>query len=161
MQWYSHGSKKFQTAQPIFVNMVRILILCTGNSCRSQMAEGFLKSFDPDLEVYSAGTEPSGEVHPNAMAVMQETGIDISEGLPKHVDQFIEEPFDYVITVCDDARESCPVFTGKVRHRLHLGFEDPARATGTKEEVMGVFRMIRDQIREAFYQFYSDNLKNR
>ena len=138
--------------------MMRILILCTGNSCRSQMAEGFLKSFDPALKVYSAGTQPSGEVHPKATVVMQEAGIDISKGFPKGVDQFIEESFDYVITVCDDARESCPVFTGKVRHRLHFGFEDPARATGTEEEVMEVFRTIRDLIRKTFYQFYSENL---
>lgn len=123
------------------------------------MAEGFLRSFNPALEVYSAGTDPSGKVHPKAVAVMREAGIDISKGYPKHVDRFMEHPFDYVVMVCDDAREACPVFTGEVRHRIHLSFKDPAYVTGTEEEVMKVFRTIRDQIREAFHQFYTDNFK--
>ena len=139
--------------------MTRILILCTGNSCRSQMAEGFLKSFDPSLEVYSAGTNPSGAVHPKAIQVMQEVGIDISKGYPKDVDQFIEKPFDYVITVCDHARETCPVFIGQVKERLHIGFEDPAEATGTEEEILSVFRRVRDEIKQAFYDFYLQKIK--
>ena len=134
---------------------MRILVLCTGNSCRSQMAEGFLRSFDASLEVHSAGTHPAARVHPHAVRVMQEMGIDLSTQRPKSVDLFRHEPFDYVITVCDSAKESCPVFTGKVRHRLHMGFEDPADATGTEEQVLSTFRRIRDEIRDRFREFYS------
>jgi arsenate reductase len=133
---------------------MKILILCTGNSCRSQMAEGFLRSFDPDIEVVSAGTRPEKQVNPNAIKVMKELGIDISGHFPKHVDQFVNEVFDYVITVCDNARESCPLFTGKVGKRLHIGFEDPAEARGTEEEVLAVYRQIRDEIRKEFEKFY-------
>ena len=139
--------------------MTRILILCTGNSCRSQMAEGFLKSFDPFLEVYSAGTKPSAQVHPMAIQVMKEAGIDISDGHPKDVNQFIDYPFDYVITVCDHAKETCPVFTGEVNERLHIGFEDPAEATGSEEEILSVFRKVRDEIKKDFYQFYLEKIK--
>ncbi len=138
--------------------MSKILILCTGNSCRSQMAEGFLKFFDHGLEVYSAGTAPSQAVHPKAIQVMQELNIDISKGKPKNVDKFTGQTFDYVITVCDDAREACPVFTGKVGYQLHIGFEDPAIATGTEEEVLEVFRRIRNEIQRDFSKFYQDHL---
>ncbi len=138
---------------------MKILILCTGNSCRSQMAEGFLKSFGNDAEVYSAGTIPSKEVHPLAVRVMREAGIDISRNRPKNAEQFTAGSFDYVITVCDDARESCPLFTGKVKHRLHYGFEDPAKANGTAEEILDVFRKIRDEIRDRFYAFYVEHIK--
>jgi arsenate reductase (thioredoxin) len=133
---------------------MRILILCTGNSCRSQMAEGFLRSFDPGLEVFSAGTYPAPEANPLAVSVMKEAGIDISQNIPKSVDLFVNDPFDYVITVCDDAKESCPYFSGHVRNRLHMGFEDPAKATGTGEEVLEVYRKIRDQIKGEFRIFY-------
>lgn len=136
----------------------KILILCTGNSCRSQMAEGFLKSFDPKLEVYSAGTKPSGQVHPKAIQVMKEVGIDISGNYPKSTDRFISQSFDYVITVCGNANENCPVFTGKVKHRQHIGFEDPAEATGTEQEVLAEFRKIRDQIKDRFNKFYHSKL---
>ncbi|MCX6151138.1 MAG: arsenate reductase ArsC [Ignavibacteriales bacterium] len=139
----------------------RILILCTGNSCRSQMAEGFLKSFDPQLEVYSAGTNPAKQVSAKAIQVMKELGIDLGKNFPKKVDQFINEPFDYVITVCDNAKESCPVFIGKVGKQLHIGFEDPADAVGTEEEIIAVFRKIRDEIKERFYQFNMDELKHK
>ncbi|HHJ52942.1 MAG TPA: arsenate reductase ArsC [Caldithrix abyssi] len=139
--------------------MTRILVLCTGNSCRSQMAEGFLKSFDPKLEVYSAGTAPSERVHPKAVQVMAEEGIDISKGYPKLVDDFIDQAFDYVITVCDSAKETCPVFTGKVKHRLHIGFDDPAEATGSEEEVLAVFRRVRDEIKRDFSKFYQEQIK--
>lgn len=132
---------------------VRVLILCTGNSCRSQMAEAFLKSLRPQWEVYSAGTAPGPEVHPRAIQVMKEIGIDLSGHRPKSVDQFLDQPFDYVITVCDHARETCPVFLGPVKHQVHIGFEDPAVATGTDEEVLAVFRRVRDEIREAFTRF--------
>ena len=137
----------------------KILILCTGNSCRSQMAEGFLKSFDSELEVYSAGTKPAERVNPKAIQVMQEMGIDISKNYPKDVEQFVNESFDYVITVCDNAKETCPVFTGKVGQQLHIGFEDPAEATGTEEEVLAVFRRVRDEIKVKFWEFYQ-SLKN-
>lgn len=138
----------------------RILILCTGNSCRSQMAEGFLKSFDNSLDVFSAGTKPSSQVHPKAIQVMKEVGIDLSKNYPKHSDQFINDSFDYVITVCDNAKESCPVFLGKVGKQLHIGFEDPADATGTEEEIIYVFRKIRDEIKSDFFEFYLKNLKS-
>ncbi|MBL7961478.1 arsenate reductase ArsC [bacterium] len=137
----------------------KILILCTGNSCRSQMAEGFLKSFDGNLEVYSAGTRPSGQVHPKAVQVMREEGVDISKNYPKNTDQFIQQSFDYMITVCSNADENCPVFIGKVMHRQHIGFEDPAEATGSEEEILNEFRKIRDQIKERFYDLYRKELQ--
>ncbi len=140
---------------------MKILILCTGNSCRSQMAEGFLKSFDNRLEVYSAGTDPSDRIHPKAVEVMREIGMDISEGYPKSVDGFVDQSFDFVITVCDAAKETCPVFSGRVKHRLHLGFEDPAEATGTDDEILAVFRRIRDEIRIVFNEFYRKNVRER
>lgn len=130
----------------------RILILCTGNSCRSQMAEGFLKSFDPSLEVYSAGTQPASRVSSHAIVVMKELGIDISHHTPKNVDQFVSQPFEYVITVCDNANETCPVFSGSVKHRLHIGFDDPTWTTGTEEEILNAHRRVRDQIKAEFCQ---------
>jgi arsenate reductase len=138
---------------------MKILVLCTGNSCRSQMTEGFLKSFDSRLEVYSAGTSPSSRVNPFAIRVMQEVGIDISDGRPKKVDTFLDEPFDYVITVCDDADKNCPYFRGKVGKRLHIGFPDPATATGTEEEILTVFRQSRDDIAAKFRKLYDGELK--
>lgn len=140
--------------------MIRILILCTGNSCRSQMAEGFLKSFDNSLEVHSAGTGPSDSVHPKAIEVMNEVGIDLSQNFPKNVDQFLDMHIDYVITVCDNARETCPIFTGKVDINLHIGFDDPAEATGSEEEIISVFRRVRDEIKHDFRDFYISNIKN-
>ncbi len=137
---------------------LRILILCTGNSCRSQMAEGFLRALDARLEVYSAGTAPAKQTHPKAVQVMAEVGVDISRGYPKPVEQFVHVSFDYVITVCDHARETCPVFTGKVRHRLHIGFDDPAEATGSEREVLAVFRRVRDEIQEKFTGLYRKEL---
>ena len=125
------------------------------------MAEGFLKSLDPELEVYSAGTQPSVQVSAAAIQVMQEIGIDISHGLPKNVSQFLSDSFDYVITVCDDADQNCPVFTGREKHRLHIGFADPARAVGSQEEVLAVFRTVRDQIKARFSQFYDRTVKPR
>jgi arsenate reductase (thioredoxin) len=137
----------------------RILILCTGNSCRSQMAEGILKNLDPSLQVFSAGVSPASHISSKAITVMKEIGIDISYYKPKLVDQFIADPFDYVITVCDHAKETCPFFTGKVMHRLHIGFDDPAEASGTEEEILSVFRRVRDEIKEKFTEFYSISLK--
>ena len=138
---------------------MKILILCTGNTCRSQMAEGFLKTMDPSLEVYSAGTEPGERVHPVAIEVMKEKGIDLGNRRPKPVEQFINTPFDYVITVCDGAKEACPVFSGEVKHRLHIGFDDPAEATGTPEEVKAVFTRVRDEIERKFTRFYNKEIK--
>jgi len=139
----------------------KILILCTGNSARSQMAEGFLKSLDPNLEVYSAGTHPSPQVNPSAIQVMKEIGIDVSSSRPKNVSQFLKDSFDYVITVCDDADQHCPFFTGQVKHRLHIGFADPARAKGSEEEVLVVFRAVRDQIKARFSEFWESEVKSR
>ena len=137
---------------------MRILILCTGNSCRSQMAEGFLGSIDPRLEVFSAGTNPAPAVNPFAVAVMKEAGIDISQNRPKSVDLFLDEPFDFVITVCGGAKETCPAFMGNVKNRLHIGFDDPADAVGSAEEVIPVFRKVRDEIRSGFNSFYLDRI---
>ena len=125
------------------------------------MAEGFLKSLGPELEVHSAGTQPSVHVNPAAIQVMQEIGIDISHGLPKNVSQFLADSFHYVITVCDDADQNCPAFTGRVKHRLHIGFADPAKAVGSPEEVLAVFRTVRDQIKARFSQFYDRTVKSR
>lgn len=135
---------------------MRILILCTGNSCRSQMAEGILRTLNPGNEIFSAGTRPEKAVNPFAIAAMKEIGIDISAAYPKNVNEFLDSKFDYVITVCDNAKESCPVFTGDVKIRLHIGFEDPADAVGSDEEKMQVYRKVRDQIKEEFGRFYKE-----
>lgn len=124
------------------------------------MAEGFLKSFDDRLEVFSAGTNPSSHVHPKAIKVMSEVEIDLSKNHPKKVNQYLNDPFDFVITVCDNAKETCPIFIGKVGKQLHIGFEDPANAAGTEEEILSEFRRIRDEIKKEFYKFYEKNLRN-
>jgi arsenate reductase len=123
------------------------------------MAEYLLRSFDPSLDVHSAGTVPAATVNPKAVAAMAEIGIAMDGALPKKVDTFLGERFDFVITVCDHAKETCPVFTGPVRHRLHIGFDDPAEATGTDEQVMAVFRRVRDEIRDRFHDFYDRQLR--
>jgi arsenate reductase len=123
------------------------------------MAEGFLKSLDNNLEVHSAGTKPAEKINPLAVKAMKEIGIDISGGVPENVIKYVNQPFDFVITVCDNAKESCPVFTGKVEKQLHIGFDDPADAVGTEDEVMPVYRRVRDEIREQFQNFYNENLK--
>lgn len=138
---------------------MKVLILCTGNSCRSQMAHGFLQSFDRNLTVRSAGTEPAARVNPTAVKVMAELGINIGNHIPAKVDQYLEEEWDYVITVCDHANETCPVFTGKVKHRLHIGFEDPSHAVGTDQFILSEFYRVRDQIRDEFSTFYSEYIK--
>ena len=125
------------------------------------MAEGFLKSFDENLEVYSAGTRPAERVNPFAVKAMNELGIDISKGVAEDVEKYLSQSFDYVITVCDNAKETCPVFVGKVKHRLHIGFDDPADAVGTEEEVMPVYRKVRDEIKRDFYEFYKKELKEK
>jgi len=133
---------------------MKILIICTGNSCRSQMAHGFLQSFDKNLEVHSAGTEPATHVNVRAVRVMSEAGIDISSHKPENVISYLNTEWDYVITVCDSANETCPVFFGKVKHRLHIGFEDPSHAIGGDEHILNEFRRVRDEIKKEFYQFY-------
>ena len=137
---------------------MKILILCTGNSCRSQMAHGFLQSFNSEIEVYSAGTFPATKVNPRAIQAMSESGIDISKSSPKSVEAYVNDKWDFVITVCDDANEACPVFLGKVKHRMHFGFEDPSHSSGTEEQIMNEFRRIRDEIKTIFYKFYKDFL---
>lgn len=123
------------------------------------MAEGYLKSFGPELEVFSAGTNPADKVNPNAVKVMMEEGIDISGNRSNDVSEFLDDSFDYVITVCDNAKETCPAFTGKVMHRLHLGFVDPADARGTAEQILSEYREVRDEIKIAFQQLYDTKLK--
>jgi arsenate reductase (thioredoxin) len=133
----------------------RVLILCTGNSARSQMAEGLLRQDAGDrFEVFSAGVEPS-QVRPQAIEAMREVGIDISAQRSKSVDEFLGEEFDYVITVCDNANERCPVFPGKTK-RIHWSFEDPAAATGDEKAQFDVFRRVRDQIRQRLTEWVSE-----
>ena len=133
---------------------MNVLILCTGNSCRSQMAHGFLQSLDKDLKVYSAGTKSSGTVHPLAIQVMKEAGVDISSHQSNSITQYLDKHWSYVITVCGGANEECPVFTGHVKHRLHIGFEDPSDAVGSDEFIYSEFIRVRDEIREQFEEFY-------
>ena len=122
------------------------------------MAHGFLQSFDQNLYVKSAGTQPAKQVNQTAAKVMKELGIDIYSHTPQLVDKYIGEECDYVITVCDDANETCPAFLGKVKERLHIGFEDPSHKTGTPEYVMSEYYRIRDLIKEQFHNFYSENI---
>jgi len=127
-----------------------ILILCTGNSCRSHLAEGILQhALGPAWKVASAGSKPAGYVHPLAIRAMAEIGIDISSHHSKHLDQFLGDDVETVITVCGNADQACPLFPGQ-RNRHHWGFDDPAHATGTEEEQMAVFRRVRDEIRRVF-----------
>jgi arsenate reductase len=138
---------------------MKILILCTGNSCRSQMAHGFLQSFDKSLTVRSAGTEASGKLNPNAVKAMEEIGIDISHHTSDSVDLYLGDEWDYVITVCGGANEACPAFMGKVKHRLHMGFDDPSHAVGTDEFVWNEFIRVRDEIKDSFSKFYNEEIK--
>lgn len=139
---------------------MKILILCTGNSCRSQMAHGFLQSFDENLVVESAGTEASGKLNEKAVAAMKEVGIDISHHTSDSVEKYLDQEWDYVITVCGGANENCPAFLGKVKHRLHIGFDDPSHATGTDEFIWKEFIRVRDEIKEGFYKFYTEHIKS-
>ncbi len=133
--------------------MERVLILCTANSARSQMAEGLLKAIAGDrLEVHSAGTKP-GTVRPEAISVLRELGIDISQNRSKHVDEFAGENFDCVITVCDNARETCPIYPGHGK-RVHHSFDDPAAVQGSDEERLDAFRRVRDDIARYLKEFY-------
>ena len=119
------------------------------------MAHGFLQSFDKRLDVHSAGTKPAAHVNSKAVEVMMEAGVDISAHTPKSVDIYLNEPWDYVITVCGGANETCPMFTGEVGKRLHIGFDDPSDAVGSDEFVMSEFRRVRDEIKDGFERFYT------
>lgn len=133
---------------------MKILILCTGNSCRSQMAQAALRYYAPGHEICSAGTQPVATVHPLAIDVMAEVGLDLSSGYdPKHVDCYLGQTWDWVITVCDGARETCPVFLGQVKNRIHIGFEDPALFNGTSTEVRAEFVRVRDEILKSMQRF--------
>lgn len=136
----------------------KILILCTGNSCRSQMAHGFLQSFDRNLIVCSAGTKAAGKLNEKAVKVMSDAWVNISSHTSDSVEKYLNEDWDYVITVCGGANETCPTFTGNVKHRLHFGFDDPSDATGTPEFIDSEFIRVRDEIRQKFYQFYTEEL---
>lgn len=138
---------------------MKVLILCTGNSCRSQMAHGFLQSFDNKMEVYSAGTQASGKLNQKAVEVMKDAGIDISQYTSDNVNQYLNDEWDYVITVCGGANESCPAFNGKIKNRLHIGFDDPSDAKGTEEYIHSEFIRVRDEIRKAFFDFYNTRIK--
>lgn len=137
---------------------MKVLILCTGNSCRSQMAHGFLQSFNPDITVCSAGTQASGKLNLKAVAAMKEAGIDISGHTSDSVEKYLNDEWDYVITVCGGANESCPAFFGKVKHRLHIGFDDPSHAEGTDEFIWSEFIRVRDEIKAGFYKFYQEEV---
>jgi len=137
---------------------MKILILCTGNSCRSQMAHGFLRSFNENIEVFSAGTEASGKLNSNTIKAMHEIGIDISQHTSNSVGKYLNETWDYVITVCGGANEKCPAFIGKVKHRLHIGFDDPSHAVGTDEFIWSEFLRVREEIKTAFWKLYSKEI---
>ena len=135
----------------------RVLFLCTGNSCRSQMAEGLVNHFLGEVwQAYSAGTEPAGYVHPLAVQAMLELTIDITMQRSKSIDELREMELDTVVTVCDDAAENCPVWLGKGR-KVHIGFEDPAKATGSEEERLAVFRKVRDEMRHQVLAYLTQD----
>ncbi len=138
---------------------MKVLILCTGNSCRSQMAHGFLQSFDKNITVRSAGTEASGKLNSKAVKAMAEIDIDISLHTSDSVEKYLAEEWDYVITVCGGANEACPAFMGKVKQRLHIGFDDPSHATGTDEFIWSEFIRVRNEIKEAFFKLYVEDIK--
>ncbi len=138
---------------------MKVLILCTGNSCRSQMAHGFLQSFDERIEVSSAGTEASGKLSSGAVKAMAEIGIDISSHTSDSVQKYLNDEWDYVITVCGGANEKCPAFFGKVKHRLHMGYDDPSHAEGTPEIVWSEFQRVRDEIKAGFFKLYEEEIK--
>jgi len=138
---------------------MKVLVLCTGNSCRSQMAHGFLQSFDERIQVESAGTEASGKLNHKAVEVMKEIGIDISSHSSDSVEKYLGEEWDYVITVCGGANENCPAFLGKVKTRLHMGYDDPSHAVGTPEFIQSEYYRVRDEIKSGFWKLYSEEIK--
>ena len=142
----------------LLMNKPTILILCTGNSCRSHLAEGILqRALGEGYDVQSAGSKPAGYVHPLAVRVMAEIGIDISGHRSKHLNEFLQQPVETVVTVCGNADQACPMFPGQV-NRYHWGFDDPAHATGSEEEKLAVFRRVRDEIRRVFEAYAAGRL---
>ena len=138
--------------------MKKVLVLCTGNSCRSQIAEAYLRHFAGDkAEIFSAGVETHG-VNPRAIAIMKEDGIDISKHRSKNIDEYFNIDFDFVITVCDNAKESCPFFPTKAKKMFHQNFPDPAKSTGTEEEILEHFKQVRQMIKSFSQQFVAVNL---
>jgi len=141
------------------MSVLKVLFLCTGNSCRSQMADGIINhDFTDQIVAYSAGTEPHG-LNPKAVEVMGEIGIDIGTNSSDHISQYEGQGFDYVITLCGDADEKCPAVFGGVK-RIHIGFDDPPKATGAEEEVLDVYRRVRDEIRQQLGDFFRGKLQN-
>lgn len=138
---------------------MKILILCTGNSCRSQMAHGFLQAYAPNITVCSAGTEASGQLNSNAVKAMAEVGIDISHHTSDAVEKYLGEQWDYVITVCGGANEVCPAFSGSVKQRLHMGFDDPSHAQGSEAFIWSEFIRVRDEIKSGFLAFFEEHVK--
>ncbi len=138
---------------------MKVLILCTGNSCRSQMAHGFLQSFDERIQVESAGTQASGKLSSGAVKAMAEIGIDISGHNSDSVEKYLNDEWDYVVTVCGGANESCPTFIGRVKNRLHIGFDDPSHAEGTEEFIWNEFQRVRDEIKAGFWKLYEEKIK--
>lgn len=147
------------SAKPLIQKLMKILIICSGNSCRSQMAQGLLQSFDKNIIVCSAGTIATGELTPKAVAVMKESGIDISHHTSDSVKLYLNDEWDYVITVFNWANEACPAFFGKVKHRLHMGYDDPTYATGTDDYIRKEFRRVRDEMKSGFWEFYKEQIK--
>ncbi len=137
----------------------KILIVCTGNSCRSQMAEAFLREISPELEIISAGTEPENSLSRSTIEVMNEVGIDMKDHYPKDVFDYAGKSFDYVITLCDNAKKSLPKFSGRVSKKIHIGFIDPALAKGSKENILNEYREVRDDIKKAFTHLYETKIK--
>lgn len=155
MAWV--GYKVYHHQPRLATGMKKILVLCTGNSCRSQIAEGYLKHFAGNkAQVYSAGIEVHG-VNPKAINIMQEDGIDISNHTSNNVDEYADIDFDFIITVCDNAKENCPYFPSKAL-RFHHNFPDPAKAAGSEKEVLNEFRRVREMIKEFSARFISENL---
>ena len=146
-----------QCCEDRLINMKRILVLCTGNSCRSQIAEGYLRHFaGSKAEVYSAGIETHG-VNPKAIAIMKEDGIDISNHTSNNIDEYLHIDFDYVITVCDNAKENCPFFPTTAK-RFHQNFADPSKIIGTEEEINKQFRQVREEIKTFADKFVRENI---
>jgi arsenate reductase len=123
------------------------------------MAHGILQSFSREIAVFSAGTRPAAAVNPNAIAAMEDLGVDISHHVPHSIEDYLGEEWDYVVTVCGNAKEDCPIFMGNVKHRLHIGFADPVDATGSPEEISSAYTTVRDEILRDFYRFYNKNLR--
>ncbi|MFW6370192.1 MAG: arsenate reductase ArsC [Bacteroidota bacterium] len=138
---------------------MRILIVCTANSCRSQISEAFLKELDPDLEVFSAGITEADEIHPKTIQVMKEVGMDISNKKPVSINQYLTQSWDFVVTVCDDARETCPSFHGVVGKKIHYRFIDPVTSEYPEYNRIDLFRAVRDEIRLKVREFYNDYIK--